>query len=317
MNPGLAKAHYNAGLVYRMQANYIKAKHHYEMSVNLSKEQDIPDVLALSYCELANMSQSDNEYSSVVSYSTQAIDAYPKNADAYALRASAYRHLGNYPESIADAKQAIQLEPNEADHYASLAKTYMMMSNYAQAKLYLEKALQLNSEHGNAHHMFGWIYANKEQGPKRFDLVLWHYFMADECSRGKHQSISKEFNDFLNSHTKTELINYIKQLSDRQAYRLISSALKENTPLSKEFNSNIFTSGSALEQLQQLYAPLKAKANRDKDKVANAAIILSSGRQHAFFGAQKELSMKIAADVAEVVTEEESAAIVKKIYNPR
>lgn len=76
---------------------------------------------------------------------TAAIEADPKNADAYAQRARCEMNLNQMQSMIADANRAIQLDPRSAYGYSFRGYAEMMMHNYRAGIDDCDKAIELHA----------------------------------------------------------------------------------------------------------------------------------------------------------------------------
>ncbi len=109
LNPQLAKAYNNRGIVYYEQGKYEKALAEYNQAIQLN----------------------------------------PKYFEAYCNRGVIYYEQGKYEEALADCNEAIQLNPKDAGVYYNRGLTYKANRNIEKAISDFEKAAELYKQQAN------------------------------------------------------------------------------------------------------------------------------------------------------------------------
>jgi DnaJ family protein C protein 7 len=100
--------------------------------------------------ELGNVQFKNNNYTSAIEYYSRGIDLNPSEPILYANRATCYKCLGRYKESIRDYKKAVSLSPRNIKNLKKLSSVYIIEGNFGEAQILLEKCCNLepnNSSH--------------------------------------------------------------------------------------------------------------------------------------------------------------------------
>ncbi len=71
---------------------------------------------------------------------SKAIEIIPTDAEAYTLRAAAYKEKGDFDGALADYDKAIELDPQYADAYRKRGALYQDKGDLAQATADYDKA---------------------------------------------------------------------------------------------------------------------------------------------------------------------------------
>ena len=103
------------------------------------------------------------QYGGAITEFGKALEANPKDAEAYNSRGSTYTLEGRYDQALADFKKALELNPKYAKAYYNRALAYYYKGEYAQALADLNKALELNPKDAEAYNNRGLAYDQQGQ----------------------------------------------------------------------------------------------------------------------------------------------------------
>ena len=121
LNPSLAAAYEERGLLYYFQEKYDRVIQDYNAYLDLAPEKaEAYRMLGMGYLK-------SEIYDPAIFNFSRAIDMEPKHLTAYAYRAEAYRLLGKDEEAFQDATFAINLRGDlraKSDAYRTRAKLY-------------------------------------------------------------------------------------------------------------------------------------------------------------------------------------------------
>ena len=93
--------------------------------------------------ELGNNQFKNKNYTSAIDYYTRGLEYNSSEPVLYANRATCYKCLGKYKESVNDYKRAIQLNPRNTKNLKKLASVYIILGNFGEAQILLEKCCNL------------------------------------------------------------------------------------------------------------------------------------------------------------------------------
>ena len=93
--------------------------------------------------ELGNAQFKNQNYSSAIDYYTRGIQYNSSEPVLYSNRATCFKCLGKYKESISDYKKAIQLGPRNTKNLKKLASVYIILGNFGEAQILLQKCCNL------------------------------------------------------------------------------------------------------------------------------------------------------------------------------
>ena len=96
--------------------------------------------------ELGNAQFKNNNYTNAIDYYTRGIQYNSSEPVLYANRATCYKCLGKYKESVSDYKKAVQLNPRNTKNMKKLASVYMIIGNFGEAQILLQKCCNLEPE---------------------------------------------------------------------------------------------------------------------------------------------------------------------------
>ena len=114
----------------------------------LEKNKNDDNVLYM----LGSIEAENNNLSAASNYFKSAVNANPKNIEAWRNYARAQRMMKNYGESIGILKNAIKFHPQESNFYYEIGLIYFYdLKNYDEALVYLKKVLEINPNHDEAY----------------------------------------------------------------------------------------------------------------------------------------------------------------------
>ena len=96
--------------------------------------------------ELGNNQFKNQNYTSAIDYYTRGIDLNPSEPVLYANRATCFKCLGRYKESVSDYKKAVQLGPRNTKNLKKLSSVYIIQGNFGEAAMLLQKCCNLEPE---------------------------------------------------------------------------------------------------------------------------------------------------------------------------
>ena len=96
--------------------------------------------------ELGNNQFKNQNYSSAIDYYTRGIEYNPSEPVLYANRATCFKCLGRYKESVADYQRAIQLSPRNTKNLKKLSSVYIILGSFGEATILLQKCCNLEPE---------------------------------------------------------------------------------------------------------------------------------------------------------------------------
>ena len=94
--------------------------------------------------ELGNNQFKNKNYSSAIEYYTRGIEFNSSEPVLYSNRATCYKLLGKYKESVRDYKKAIQLNPRNTKNLKKLSAVYLILGNFGEAQILLQKCCNLD-----------------------------------------------------------------------------------------------------------------------------------------------------------------------------
>ena len=96
--------------------------------------------------ELGNNQFKNQNYTSAIDYYTRGIDLNPSEPVLYANRATCFKCLGRYKESVSDYQKAVQLGPRNTKNLKKLSSVYIIQGNFGEAAMLLQKCCNLEPE---------------------------------------------------------------------------------------------------------------------------------------------------------------------------
>ena len=94
--------------------------------------------------ELGNTQFKNKNYSSAIEYYTRGIELNSSEPVLYSNRATCYKLLGKFKESVRDYKKAIQLNPRNTKNLKKLSAVYLILGNFGEAQILLQKCCNLD-----------------------------------------------------------------------------------------------------------------------------------------------------------------------------
>ena len=116
-----------------------------EALASFSRAIELNPRLAAAYANRGLVNRNLQRYSHAIEDHTRAIELEPGASLHYASRANAYSACGEYARAIMDHSKTIELAPNSASHYSDRATAYKDMKEYDLAIQDYDKAIQLDS----------------------------------------------------------------------------------------------------------------------------------------------------------------------------
>jgi predicted TPR repeat methyltransferase len=139
--------HYNLGLVYYGQGEYVKAGDSFAKAVELQPgDADMLFNLALSLKKTGDLTGAVENYKKVLLIDPACIDAL------YNL-AGCYKDTSQYPEAKATYQEVLRLAPQHQSANSNLAFLYHLDGNVEQAVRHYRQVLEYNPNHQSALHM--------------------------------------------------------------------------------------------------------------------------------------------------------------------
>ena len=102
--------------------------------------------------ELGNAQFKNKNYSLAIDYYSRGIEMNSSEPALYANRATCYKLLGKYRESVKDYKRAVQLNPRNTSYMKKLSSVYIITGNFGEAQILLQKCCNL--EPGDPSHSY-------------------------------------------------------------------------------------------------------------------------------------------------------------------
>ena len=96
--------------------------------------------------ELGNNQFKNKNYSLAIDYYNRGIEINPMEPALYANRATCYKILGKYKESVRDYQKAVQLNPRNTKNLKKLSSVYVILGNFGEAQMLLQKCCNLEPE---------------------------------------------------------------------------------------------------------------------------------------------------------------------------
>ena len=211
--------------------------------------------------ELGNNQFKNQNYTSAIDYYTRGIELNRSEPVLYSNRATCFKCLGRYKESVSDYKKAIQLGPRNTKNLKKLSSVYIILGNFGEASMLLQKCCNLEPEDSSHNYELNRVKKMVEDYEKinekvkennQFLLAKTYYFKGDYdmAKREISDLIRHGFNDdkFIKLKKNIETINDAKiranTLFKNQNY---SKAVEEYTklldfdPENKNFMSIVLT----------------------------------------------------------------------------
>jgi IMP dehydrogenase/GMP reductase/lipoprotein NlpI len=168
MNPNLAQAYYNRGVIYYNQQKYELALADYNKAINLNPN------LAEAYVNRGLLYSKQQKYELGLADYNKAIDMNPNLAQAYYNRGVIYYNQQKYELALADYNKAIELNPNFAEAYVSRGILYYNQQKYDLALSDYNKAIEINPNNAGPYYNRGLLYSDLQ----KYDLALADYNQA-------------------------------------------------------------------------------------------------------------------------------------------
>ena len=93
--------------------------------------------------ELGNAQFKNQNYSAAIDYYTRGIQYNSSEPVLYSNRATCFKCLGKYRESLSDYKKAVQLNPRNTKNLKKLASVYIILGNFGEAQILLQKCCNI------------------------------------------------------------------------------------------------------------------------------------------------------------------------------
>ena len=131
--------------------------------------EKLGDDAAQYYVWQGRILQNENKFDEAISSFSKAVNRNPKFAQAYQLRANAFKELKDYPAAVEDYTYALTLE-SDAYWFNRRGLTYEEMNDFKKAAADYTRALELNPK---------WAVAYNNRGFARFHLKDYSAAKAD------------------------------------------------------------------------------------------------------------------------------------------
>ncbi len=106
------------------------------------------------------------QYDEAITEFAKALEANPRDAEAYNSQGSTYTLKGQYDQALADFNKALELNPKYAKAYYNRALAYYYKGRYDEAIADLTKATELQPKDAEAYHNRGLAYDQKRSYDK-------------------------------------------------------------------------------------------------------------------------------------------------------
>ena len=114
------------------------------------------------------------DYDAALTEFTRALEADPKDAEAYNNRGSMYTFKRRYDQALADFGKALELHPKYAKAYYNRALAYYYQGDYDRAIADLTRAIELSPKDAEAYNNRGLAYDQK----KNYDKAIEDFNVA-------------------------------------------------------------------------------------------------------------------------------------------
>lgn len=157
LNPSLAEAYHNRGVIYHQLEDFGAARAEYEQALALKPEsattianRNLLDASPVGVAAgLPHLQSNDSTLlnaESQLAELTQQLADNPNNAQAYYDRGKVHYALGNTAQALADFTQALDLSPDAAAVYRDRGNLYLALGDYERAFADLQQAVTLSGE---------------------------------------------------------------------------------------------------------------------------------------------------------------------------
>jgi len=111
-----------------------------------AKPEPPPTILPATYVAAGRMLESNGDIAGAIMQYQKALEADPREVQAYSRLGVAWQRLGKYPEAEQAFQKGIGLQPNAAFLHNNLGCCYMLQKRYDFAQGAFQKALAINPE---------------------------------------------------------------------------------------------------------------------------------------------------------------------------
>lgn len=105
-----------------------------------------PTILPATYVAAGRMLESNGDIAGAIMQYQKAIEADPREVQAYSRLGVAWQRLGKYPEAEQSFQKALGIQPNAAFLHNNLGCCYMLQKRYDLAQGAFQKALVINPD---------------------------------------------------------------------------------------------------------------------------------------------------------------------------
>ena len=140
LNPNLAEACNNRGIVYKNKGDYGEAIKDFDRAISLNPNDDV------AYNNLGLVYIDKTDYEEAIKNFDRAISLNPNSGIAYYNRGLAYTYRGGYEEAIADYTQAIQLKLDLGQAYSNRGEALLHLREWEKAKADLIAAKEMGMD---------------------------------------------------------------------------------------------------------------------------------------------------------------------------
>jgi tetratricopeptide (TPR) repeat protein len=160
LDPRLANAHNNLGLVYRQQGNLNQAKASYERGLDINSDSaEMHNNLGVVLFKLGDVAQAKNHYQRALRINSDYVEAEMNLG-------MLWEKQGEFSQAASHFARALRINPKFSDAELHLGILLERQGKLAEAASHYEDALRINSENVDAHNNLGVVWAKLGDLPK-------------------------------------------------------------------------------------------------------------------------------------------------------
>jgi|GEM_PF-2583064 len=154
INPNYAYAHYNLGILLKNLNRYEEAEKEYREAIRINPNY------ANAHNNLGNLLKNLNRYEEAEKEYREAIRINPNVAGAHNNLGNLLRNLNRYEEAEKEYREAIRINPNDAGAHYNLGILLKNLNRYEEAEKEYREAIRLNPNFAEAHNNLGVLLQN-------------------------------------------------------------------------------------------------------------------------------------------------------------
>ncbi len=250
LNPDLADAYNNRGVVYDIKGEYNRAITDYNKAIALkpdftvaysnrggaynnkseydraiadcNKAMELNPHYAYAYNNRGLAYVGKDDYSRAIEDFNTTIQLERNDVVAYNNRGNVYSNIGDYDRAIEDFNTAIQLKRNDADSYNNRGAAYRKKGDNHRAIGDYTKAIALDPDHAIAYTNRGMIYREKGEVDRAIEdftkvIELKPDLVEAYCYRGMAYAVKRDFDRAIADFTK--VIQFKPDFAEAYCYR--------------------------------------------------------------------------------------------------